>query len=136
METCNNLEEIILIDDDPIQHLICKRMFQSLEIQIPIKNCYNGQEAFSYLKEMSNHLFSSRKRLIILDLNMPVMDGFEFLERYCGLDKYCTAKDHLIVLSSTVLKSDRLIAIDFSILKGYYEKPLKLTTLEDILRRL
>lgn len=136
MNSYNSIEEIVLIDDDPIQHLICQRMLQSLKIQIPIKNCYNGLEAISYLKEINNRPFPSRKRLIFLDLNMPVMDGFEFLENYCALNNHGKANDHLIVLSSTVLRSDRLIAVDFSVMQGFYAKPLKLETLKIILNEL
>lgn len=108
-------------------------MLQSLKIKSPIKNFHNGLEAISYLKELENGPPYPGKRLIFLDLNMPVMDGFEFLEEYCTLKKLNTANDHMIVLSSTVLRSDRLMAIDFSILKGYYEKPLRLETLKVIL---
>lgn len=134
MISCSEIAEIILIDDDPIQHLVCQKMLQSLKIEVPIMNCYNGYEAISYIKEMGNYSCSSKIRLIFLDLNMPVMNGFEFLESYHGLDNHCIANDYLIILSSTILKSDRLIAMHHSALKGFYEKPLKLETLKGILR--
>lgn len=133
MKKSPNIDEVILIDDDPIQHLICERMLKLLYNKLPIKKFYNGLEAISYLEDRDTSQLKSSKALIFLDLNMPIMDGFEFLWKYQFLKKENRGNDYLIVLSSTILKSEKLVAIDFSVLQGYYEKPLRLETLKVIL---
>jgi CheY-like chemotaxis protein len=128
----HNIKEIILIDDDPVQHLLCKRILKFFSEEFQIKVFFNGLEALCFLKDRIPDPMRNSKTLIFLDLNMPVMNGFEFLEKYRDLDKVITGNDHLVVLSSTIQSCDKLIAIDFSDLRGIFEKPLTKETLERI----
>lgn len=130
------IREVIIVDDDPIQHLIFERMFKLLRNETPINYFFDGLQAITYLGKRGPEQLNLGKFLIFLDLNMPVMNGFEFLEKHGQLDRSHRANDHVVVLSSTVSKSEKLAAIDFRQLKGYFEKPLQLEALKSIIAEL
>ena len=80
IEDMKKLREILLIDDDPINNFINKRLLDKLSIADSVKIARNGNEALEYIKSgcLPDELICPE--FIILDNNMPVMDGIEFLE--------------------------------------------------------
>lgn len=133
LNVCHVINEVVIIDDDPVQHFICKKQISNLNYQVQIRNFYDGSEALLFLKDRNIGHLSPERSLIFLDLNMPIMDGLQFLKHYQDLNKNIRVNYHLIILTSSILSSERLNALDFSELKGYYTKPLKPETLKMIL---
>jgi CheY-like chemotaxis protein len=75
------LRHILLVEDDHITNFINKRLIQKMIPDSQVSIAYNGFEGLSFLNEtLKNH--KSIPQLILLDINMPVMDGFEFLEKF------------------------------------------------------
>jgi CheY-like chemotaxis protein len=86
------IESVLLIDDDSINNFINERLINKLELAKKVNIAANGEEALSFLKENLSGPDHSIPQLILLDINMPVMDGFEFLKEYEKLnfpDKKC-----------------------------------------------
>lgn len=133
LNVCHAINEVIIIDDDPVQHFICKKQISNLNYQVQIRNFYDGSDALLFLKDRNIGHLSPERCLIFLDLNMPIMDGLQFLKHYQDLNKNIRVNYHLIILTSSILSSEKLNALDFFELKGYYTKPLKLETLKMIL---
>jgi CheY-like chemotaxis protein len=73
-------EFILLIDDDTVANFLHKSMIKGLDLGYEVYTCVNGQQGLDFLEAC----FSEQKvpRLILVDINMPVMDGFGFLEIY------------------------------------------------------
>ncbi|MDB5263067.1 MAG: response regulator receiver protein [Adhaeribacter sp.] len=76
------LDLILLIDDDDTTNYVNKRLLTRLNVAREIKVLTNGEEAIQYLQNVSNGNGEINPDLIFLDIKMPVMDGFSFLEAY------------------------------------------------------
>lgn len=69
-------QPVLLVKDDKLDVLLVRRAFDKLAVQNPLVHCADGKEAFRYLEDKSNE----KPAFILLDLNMPEMDGIEFLK--------------------------------------------------------
>jgi CheY-like chemotaxis protein len=111
------LREVLLVEDDRVDALLVKKAFRSLKITNPIHHVENGEEALEFLQDSENN----KPWIILLDINMPRMNGIEFLEE--------AKKDEdmrnipVIVLTSSVEQRDRIDAFKFGI-AGYMVKPV------------
>lgn len=123
---------ICLIDDDEIVLLMVSNMLKRiLGNGFRFSSFLNGQEALDAFRHFKRDDFPD---LILLDLKMPVMDGFEFLKHYQTefLDRY--QDSHLFVLTSSLLSQDRDDCLRFGFVRDYMIKPLLLTQLQDLLQ--
>ncbi len=76
------LDLILLVDDDDTTNYVNKRLLTRLNVAKEIKVMTNGQEALTYLQNAAAGNGEVNPDLIFLDIKMPVMDGFTFLEAY------------------------------------------------------
>ena len=113
-------DKIVLIDDDPVFLFIAKEIIeQSSLFQENLLTYFNGVRALRDFKETD---LKHYKMLVFVDINMPIMDGWDFLDELsdCQLNK-----DTLVyVVSSSINSSDKEKALSYSIVKGYIPKPL------------
>lgn len=107
------MDTIYLIDDQPIANFITKKLLELEGYKGCIKSFTDPVKAFEALKEVENSL-------IFLDLNMPVMDGWQFLEKFSSEE----LKHKVIVLTSSTSKFDRDRAKEYEAVVRYMEKPL------------
>lgn len=114
---------LLLIDDDPVNNFMVERLIKKLSPEIDIKICRNGKEGLKFLE--SN--VCKPPKIIILDVNMPVMDGFEFLECYQKLA--ITKEKTKVILATTIIKEE-----DYNDLPVECELILKPITADKILK--
>lgn len=119
-------KSIILVDDDPINNLINKRLITKLSITEKVDEFLEAEKALQKLKTMD----PKEPTLILLDINMPVMNGWDFLNIY--LKEFPERKDEIFVLSSSIDLQDRHKAMQYSVVKGFVEKPLTPEKIKDI----
>jgi CheY-like chemotaxis protein len=135
------LEQILCIDDDPITLMLCKKVISKSEFSNEIITAQNGEEAllhFNTLKYTNNKNKASKKpELIFLDLNMPVMGGWEFLDHFTSEDytEFNTAAS-VIVLSSTIDPEDLAKAKKYPIIIDFLSKPITQPMLEYLKKKI
>ncbi|MBS4040942.1 MAG: hypothetical protein KGZ81_16270 [Flavobacteriales bacterium] len=136
MKLINWINEIVVIDHDPSQHFLIKELIGEVDKDIPIHGFFGCSEALSFLESTRITKSNFKKSLMFLELNLPDMEGFQFLSHYRTLDAEIKMKYELIILMSSIKPSNKLVIIDFTDLKGFYSKPLDPIILEEILQKL
>lgn len=121
------IHSILLVDDDPITNFIHEDILSSLEITDEINIASNGKEALDLL--LRNCDKGNCPQLILLDLNMPVMNGFEFIEAFKKLNRV-DLDTRIVVLSSSANYRDmeKVKKLDVT---DYIVKPLTEEKIKD-----
>ena len=126
-----NVNNILLVDDDDTGTFLTKIVIKKLDQSIKVDNVWNGQEALDYFSGNDNTSLSKFPDLILLDINMPIMNGFEFLEEFNGNNTY-PKNIPIVILTTSTYSNDFKQAIKYNILE-FLEKPLSVDTLSSVL---
>lgn len=112
------IRPILLVEDDRVDVMTVRRGFKQLHVANPLVVAYNGEEAFEYL----NAKYSEWPCFILLDINMPKMNGLEFLKK---IKKQIGFHDIPVIMLTSSLERqdiDRSFELDIS---GYILKPVE-----------
>lgn len=126
------IKNVLLIDDSESDNFYHARKIRKMGISDNIHISYSGEEALEYLKSELDGIHP-QPTLIFLDINMPGMNGWEFLEAYEELEIAQQGEIVLTMLSNSIDERDRNRAEEFKSVKGYYSKPLNDEYLSSIL---
>lgn len=118
--------EIILIDDEKIQYLLLKGALKRLKLDYNVVYYSNPEEA---LKELLLRKADNLPLFVFLDINMPEMTGWQFLERYDS----CKHKAKIVLLTSSIDKADEKKAINHNYILSFHTKPLSEEELSKII---
>ena len=110
--------EILIVDDSPAFNHLTRLAFTRAGIDHNVTEQSNGQKALDYLAQSTTF-----PDVILLDINMPVMDGFDFLDEYTRTFRHQNNTD-IYMLTSSSQDVDRIKVKSFGIVKDYFEKPL------------
>jgi CheY-like chemotaxis protein len=127
-----NVNTILLIDDDLAINFLHKRVLTKLAVGETIVSLYNGAEAINEVRSLNNSLTEDDLVLIFLDINMPVMDGWGFLENFKTIYKELKFQCKIIVLSSSINPDDIQKARSNTFVSDYFSKPLRIDSVEAI----
>lgn len=117
------INTIFIVDDDPIHQQIAKIMIERQAISSNIRVFSDAQDVLDYLRENAGDT-NALPDLILLDLNMPVMDGWEFLEEYASFCDQLPKNIRIFVLTSSIDEKDRERVSAYNFVTGYLTKPL------------
>ena len=117
--------KVLLVDDDPIANYLS---------QIVLKNCgitnvnvaLNGMDAIAYLEKET-----VAPDIILLDLNMPIMGGLEFLQK--NYENEICLEARIFILTSSIRPEDKLKSLVFDSVKDYLVKPLNEQNVKGVL---
>jgi CheY-like chemotaxis protein len=109
------MKSILVVDDEENDQFICEYTIRKFDPSIKVIKAYDGTEALDVLRRTT-------PEAIILDINMPVMNGFEFLDRYAT--DFTNHAPVVAMLTSSHLGRDRERAMAYYFVKNYFEKPL------------
>jgi CheY-like chemotaxis protein len=131
------LEKILCVDDDAITLMLCKKVIERISFAQEVVTAKNGEEAIVYFDELAQQHQSqgtaSYPKLTFLDLNMPVMNGWEFLDSYLKKG-YCEVfpDAEFIVLSSTIDPQDVEKTKVYPMVIDFLSKPITKEMLEEL----
>ncbi|MCZ8330719.1 MAG: response regulator [Flavobacterium sp.] len=126
------LRKVICIDDDPITLMLCKKVMERVEFASEINTLQNGEEAIKQFEDYEKIDTKNAPDMVFIDLNMPVMNGWEFLDEYFKREYHKKFKTHFIVLSSTIDPKDVEKSKLYSMVVDFLSKPITKTMLEEL----
>ena len=130
------LDLILCVDDDTIASMLCKMVITKTSFSNKTVTAYNGEEALNYFNTLKSNYSNAesikKPQLIFLDLNMPVMGGWEFLNSF-STEEYSDFHDiGVIILSSTIDPEDLAKAKKYPMVIDFLSKPISKEMLEYI----
>lgn len=121
---------ILLIEDNIIDQLVTTKLLKKNLGDLDISVVSNGREGIEWLHE---HEKDYHSLIILLDIKMPVMDGFEFLSRYDSLSEDIKSGTEIFMLSSTLDATDIKRANENNYVKKLFSKPLPVQQLKEMI---
>ncbi len=116
------VKSLYVIDDDKIYHFLFKNLLKQNGIDVVTKFFCDGAEAIEYIRLNNNEELPD---LMLLDVNMPIMDGWQFLEEYSKISMSLSKPSRIYMISSSNSEVDMNKAKEFNdIVKDYYLKPI------------
>jgi CheY-like chemotaxis protein len=121
---------ILIVDDSEYDQLICRYNIESLDKDISILQAYDGQEALDILAQRT-----SPPDIILLDINMPRMDGFAFLEHFKTdfVENSVAQNTRIAMLSSSINERDKQSSAPYPFVENILVKPITTESLNKVL---
>lgn len=119
----NRVINILLVEDDNLDQMEVRRTLDRKGILYRLKIAKNGEDAMALLNEKISDIFTGKPDIILIDLNMPKMNGIEFLSILKADPELKEIK--VFVLTTSDEKEDKIAALHYGA-SGFITKPLKL----------
>lgn len=120
-----NLNRILMIDDSEAEQFLYQIILKEHFPDIKITPAYDGVEALDIISKQDEGF-----DCILLDINMPRMNGFEFLEQYAKSPK---SNDNIVImLTSSIQPKDKEKALSYPFVKSFFMKPIDINDLKQL----
>lgn len=123
---------IMLVDDNPDDNFYHERVIKKNNMAHIVLAKETAMEALEYLKSKRNDS-DTHPDLIFLDINMPGMNGWEFLQEYNKLDKQLQSRAIVVMLTTSENPDDKMKSMESNVVSGFKIKPLTKEMLEEII---
>jgi CheY-like chemotaxis protein len=127
---------VCLIDDDKIYQFTARKILESTGLARNILSFYNGSEAIGFLKENATKNTDQLPDVIFLDINMPIMNGWQFLEEFHKIIEFFKKHITIYVVSSSVDDCDIQKSKEFSEVTEYIVKPINRIRYQQLIEKL
>ncbi|OUJ72170.1 response regulator [Hymenobacter crusticola] len=126
------LASVLLVDDDPTTNFLNKLLLQRMGVTEQVLIAENGEQALRTLAQTCHNTDSTCPRLILLDMNMPVLNGLAFLEAYVQMPLAQQSAIVIVMLTTSLHPIDLARAQELPI-AGFLNKPLTKEKVTDLL---
>lgn len=123
-------KKVLIIDDDPIHNMVSSKLIEKAGFSLKTDKVLSGKLALEYLKRNAEE--NSLPELIFLDINMPLMDGWEFLEHFNNMKSSFNIDIHILMLTSSISPEDMEKSKKHPLVFEFVTKPLSIDKLNDI----
>lgn len=127
---------VFLIDDDNIYQYTARVILESTGLAKEIQSFYNGNDAINYFSDPKNFASDTLPDVIFLDINMPIMDGWEFLEEYNKFQGNLPKPIAIYMVSSSVNSSDMQRSRSYKAVSDYLVKPVSRSKYQELMESL
>ncbi|PWK77860.1 response regulator receiver domain-containing protein [Mucilaginibacter oryzae] len=128
----NKAISVLLVDDDEINNFISIKLIKKALLNTEIMACLNGKYAIEQLSEIQRNDPAKLPDYILLDINMPIMNGWEFLDEYQRLNLDPLGKSKIYIISSSVFSNDINKARSYPLVKDFVSKPLNVEKIKEL----
>lgn len=132
------IQEVMLVDDDAIVRMVATKILKSIDFNGAISAFENGQLAIDEIRRrfiLEKSIPSDDRTLLLLDINMPVLDAWGFLEEFSSLDHKVKAHFYVAIITSSIDTNDRIKAFSYPDVLDYITKPLSGKHVTDFLTK-
>ncbi|MBV9961588.1 MAG: response regulator [Parafilimonas sp.] len=130
-----NTNNFIIVDDNPIDITLCTAMIKKVVKDADIISFEFPQKAFAYIQNEMDNAAKDFTTFLFLDLNMPIWDGFEFLDNFLQLGETTREKFKIIVLSVCHDRREKQRALNYPCVLQYIEKPLTINMIHSLVNK-
>jgi CheY-like chemotaxis protein len=123
---------ILLVDDDEINNFISIKLIKKALVYTEINACLDGSYAIDQLLEIKAKNPDDLPDYILLDINMPIMNGWEFLDEYKRLGLDVNSKSKIYIISSSVFSNDISKARSYDLVQDFVSKPLNVEKIKEL----
>ncbi len=120
-------KSILLVEDDQVDVMTVMRALNEIKVTNPVVNLENGEEALRYLRDPGK----DKPCIILLDLNMPIMNGIEFLQ--VMKQDARLRRIPVVVLTTSEEQQDKINSFDLGV-AGYMAKPVDYRQFVEVMR--
>ncbi|QCK14258.1 response regulator [Mangrovivirga cuniculi] len=131
----NKYFSVMLIDDNEIDNLINQKMIEAANITEHIYVHTGAKSAIEFLRnieKLGDNIGKVLPEVIFLDIDMPLMDGFQFLDEFEKLSEDTKGQCKIVMLTSSINPQDVNKSQKYSYVKKYINKPLSQENLETL----
>jgi CheY-like chemotaxis protein len=114
----------LIIDDDKSNNLLCRVILKKVLGDIEVVTCENPREGLAYIQREYGKSGVNKPTVLFLDINMPDISGWEFLDIYKTFDEHIHGQFTTYMLSSSVDSRDKSLAEQSPFVNGFISKPL------------
>lgn len=129
------IKKVLCVDDDTISLTISQLLLKRTGFAQEVDTAIDGSEALEYFERLfaeTTDPVAAAPELILLDINMPVMNGWEFLQEYNPRFRDKLTNTHIVILSSTIDPEDFALAKQYPVVAQFISKPLSVENLEEL----
>ena len=128
------VKSLLLVDDDKVSLLITKKLIQNYAPPTEFAEILIRDQPSEGLMLVGEYLSKNQDFFILLDINMPLISGWDFLDRLKDIDP--TERCQVILLTSSVSELDKERALSYSSVRDFFSKPMDEALVKRLLKHL
>ncbi|MGN7785253.1 response regulator [Niabella sp. 22666] len=125
-------KNVLVVDDDPVFKLIARKLFERSGDFFEVTFAENGLEAIEFLRTTIDGKTTPLPDIILLDIEMPIMNGWGFMEEFVKLPAEDTRDISVYTVSSSIAQEDKNKTASYPQIKAYITKPLTVDIIRSI----